>query len=71
MTHISPGEGGVCGEVWYLGVVVEQVDEDSPAEQRRAQAVQQPAAQREHNLLDNSRAEVLSYLTIIILNNEF
>ena len=56
MTHISPGEGGVCGEVWYLGVVVEQVDEDSPAEQRRAQAVQQPAAQREHNLLDNSRA---------------
>ena len=69
MTHICPCEGGVGGEVWYLGVVVEQVDEDGPAEQRGAQAVQQPAAQGEHDLLDNSGAEVLSYLIIIILNN--
>ena len=51
MTHICPCEGGVGGEVWYLGVVVEQVDEDGPAEQRGAQAVQQPAAQGEHHLL--------------------
>ena len=50
-TNIGSGEGWVGIEVWYFCVIMEQVDEDCPGQQRRGEAVERGAYQSKEYLL--------------------
>ena len=52
-THIGSGQGWVGVEVWYFCVIMEQVNEDRPGQQRRGEAVERGADQGEEYLLNH------------------
>ena len=60
-TYIGSGQGWVGVEVWYFCVIMEQVNEDRPGQQRRGEAVERGADQGEEYLLN------ILYLMIIKL----
>ena len=51
LTYIGSGEGRVGVKVWYFCVIMEQVNEDCPGQQRRGDAVERGADQGEEYLL--------------------